>query len=388
MSVLDQKKEFILLWRTQKFSVVELSKMFDISRTTAYKFINRYKRNGEVGLEELSRAPRKVANKTPSRIESEIIKLRGKHQRWGAEKLLVLLEDRLPGQQLPKVSTVNLILRRNGLIKERRRRKKVEPQKPIFDPQVPNEVWSADFKGKFRMGNGQYCYPLTIADSCTRYVFAAKGLHAANTKSSKPVFVDVFRRYGLPEQLHTDNGAPFASIQALGRLSKLGVWLMDLGIKPVYSDPAHPEQNGRHERMHRELKGEATRPPGYSLRAQQRKLNAFVKEYNEVRPHSALDLRTPVSVHERSVREYPEKISDWDYPPEYKIRYVCKNGSLRIGRSNWLFVSTALQGKNVGLEEIGNGIHRLYYRQFLLGYLDENQMKVHDITAYQKQLRV
>jgi len=385
---MDQKTEFILLWKSNKYTIAELGRMFEISRTTAYKFINRYCRVGLDGLKELSRSPRRVANKTPDRIESEIVKLRGRHPRWGGEKLLVLLEDRFPGDQLPKLSTVNLILKRNGLVKERKRHRKVEPQQPIFDPQAPNEVWSADFKGKFRMGDRQYCYPLTIADSYSRFVFAAKGLSAANTVQSKPVFVDVFRRYGLPEQLHTDNGAPFASINALGRLSRLGVWLMDLGISPVYSDPAHPEQNGRHERMHRELKGEATRPPGFSLRAQQRKLNTFVREYNEVRPHAALGLRTPASVHVRSEREYPERIDEWDYPAEYKVRYVCKNGAIRISRSNWLFVTTALRGKNIGLEEMGNGIHRLYYRQFFLGYLDEKELKVHDITSYQKQLRV
>ncbi len=306
MSVMEQKEEFILLFKSGKYTVSTLAQMFEISRPTAYKYIHRYQDFGVPGLLELGRAPHRVPNKTPDRIEQEIIRLRTRHPRWGAPKLRVLLEDRFPGIALPGVSTISAILKRNGMVAERKRRKRVEPRCPIFDPLVPNEVWSADFKGKFRMGNKIYCYPLTIADSCSRYVFAAKGMHAATTKNTKSVFIDVFRKYGVPLQIHTDNGAPFAHMNALGRLSKLATWFMELGIKPVYSDPSHPEQNGRHERMHRELKAEATKPPGYSLQPQQCKLNRFVKEYNELRPHAALDMRTPTSVHQRSDRPYPE----------------------------------------------------------------------------------
>lgn len=215
-----------------------------------------------------------------------------------------------------------------------------------------------------------------MADSYSRYVFAAKGLYRTNEASSKPVFIELFRRYGLPGQLHTDNGAPFASMNALGRLSRLSVWFMELGIEPVFSDPAHPEQNGRHERMHRELKGEATRPPGYSLQRQQTLLNEFVREYNEVRPHEALGMRTPAAVHVLSPREYPERIQEWNYPAGFVTRYVTKNGCFRAGSAKWIFVSTALMGKWVGLEDLGNEIYRLYYRSFFLGYLDLANRKV------------
>lgn len=388
MTVMEEKKEFILHWQSGNYSITELAEMFEISRPTAYKYIERFEKYGMTGLLEMSRAPINIHNKTPDRIESEIIKLRKKHPRWGAPKLAVLLEDKYPGVELPKVSTISLILKRNGLVKERKRRKKIEPKKPIFDPLLPNEVWSADFKGKFRMGNKIYCNPLTIADSCSRYLFAAKGLHKADTKSSKPVFIDVFRRYGLPEQMHTDNGAPFAHMRALGRLSKLSGWFMELGIKPVFSDPAHPEQNGRHERMHRELKGEATRPPGYSLQPQQTKLNAFVKEYNELRPHEALGMRTPASVHKRSEREYPEKIEEWFYPKEYDVKYITHNGAIRIERNNWLFITTALAGKNIGFEEMGNGLYRVFFREFLLGYADMRNRKMHDIMTYEDESKV
>jgi len=387
-SVMDEKNEFILLWKTGKFTVTSLAILFGISRTTAYKYINRYLEIGQPGLEEQPRRPHNIPRKTPDHIEDAIIKLRGKHPRWGAPKLLVLLEADYPNTDLPRPSTINQILRRNGLFPERRQRRKVEPQKPIFDPKAPNEVWSADFKGKFRMGNKEYCHPLTVADSYSRYVFTAKGLLSPNMKNTKPVFINIFRRYGLPQQLHTDNGAPFGNIHSLGRLTKLGVWLMELGIQPVFSDPAHPEQNGRHERMHRELKAEATKPPGVNLQTQQRKLNSFVREYNELRPHEALDMRTPAAVHVKSEREYNARIPEWYYPNEYKVRYICRNGSIRIGKANWLFVTTALIEKNIGLEEMGNGIYRIYFRQFFLGYLDEKNMKVYDIMDYNYSLHV
>lgn len=388
MSQMDQKKEFIILSKTGKFTIVELCEMIGISRTTAYKYLDRYARQGYKGLEELSRTPHHRPNRTSKEVVDAIIELRKKHPRWGAGVLKNIIDKRGNLPKLPSTVTVNKILKENDLIKERKRRRKVEPQKPIFDPASPNEVWSADYKGKFRMKNGEYCYPLTIADSYSRYIFAAKGLLAANTKSTKPVFKKVFRKYGLPEQLHTDNGAPFGSIHALGRLTTFSVWLLDLGIKPVYSDPGHPEQNGRHERMHRELKGEATRPPGKNLQAQQRKLNKFIYEYNEVRPYQILGMRTAASVHERSVRKYPEKFTDWDYPKEYRVRYVCRNGAIRIGKANWIFVSTALKGKNIGLEELGEGIFRMYYRQFFIGYLNEKELHVYDILDYNYELRV
>lgn len=388
MSIMEQKEEFIILWKTGRYTVTDLAEMFFISRPTAYKYIERYKSYGLPGLLELSRAPRSVPNKTPDHIEQAIGELREQFPRWGAAKLLVLLEARYPYFTLPKESTVNLILKRNGYIKDRKKRRKIEPQHPIFDPVQPNEIWSADFKGKFRLGNKVYCYPLTIADSYSRYVFAAKGLYSANTKNSIQVFIDVFRNYGLPEQIHTDNGAPFAHPNSIGRLSKLAVWFMDLGIKTVHSDPAHPEQNGRHERMHRELKAEATRPPGYSLQRQQTLLNKFVKEYNTIRPHEALGMRTPAAVHVYSTKEYPETISEWEYPKEFLVRYITRNGAIRVSSNNWLFVSTALMGKHVGLEELGNRIYRLFYRQFFLGYLDAQELKVHDIMTYRNEIKV
>jgi transposase InsO family protein len=387
-SAMDQKKEFIILSKTKEFTIRELCLMFGISRTTAYKYLDRYARQGYKGLEEQSKRPKNHPNRTGKEIEEGIIALREEHPRWGAGVLLEILKRTGKFKNLPSAVTVNKILKENGLIKERRKRKRVEPQKPIFDPQSPNEVWSADFKGKFRLKNGEYCYPLTIADSYSRYIFTAKGLRAANGKYAKPVFIKVFRKYGLPQQLHTDNGAPFGSMKALGRLTRFSVWLLDIGVQPVFSDPGHPEQNGRHERMHRELKGEATRPPGKNLQGQQIKLNKFVREYNEVRPYQVLGMRTAAKVHEQSERRYPEKVEEWNYPKEYKTRYVCRNGNIRVGNAKWIFVSMALRGKNVGLEEFGEGIYRLYYRHYFLGYLSEKDLRVYDNLEYTYKLHV
>jgi transposase InsO family protein len=264
----------------------------------------------------------------------------------------------------------------------------VEPVKPIFDPKAPNEVWSADFKGKFKLGNGEYCHALTIADSYSRFLFKAKGLYDPTLKNCLAGFEEAFREFGLPQQIHTDNGPPFGSVASLCRLTRLAVWFIELGIEPVYSDPGHPEQNGRHERMHRDLKGESTRPPGYNLQGQQRKLNSFVHFYNEIRPHAALGKKTPAKVHQNSPRSFPEKIREWEYPKEMKAHYVCKNGALRWKSYHWVGVSTALNEKRVGLEEVGDGIWRVYFRQKLLGYLDEKVLRIQDDQGRFKRNKV
>ena len=228
------------------------------------------------------------------------------------------------------------------------------------------------------MGNRVYCHPLTIADSYSRYVFAAKGMYQPTYLETKKVYETVFREYGLPRQIHTDNGPPFGSVQSLHRLTRLSVWLIELGVDPVYSDPGHPEQNGRHERMHQELKAESTRPPGYDLNAQQRKLNAFVREYNEDRYHQALGMETPASVHKVSERGYPERVNRWEYGKEFKERYVCRNGAIRWGHSDWVGVSTALAEKTIGILELGEGIWEVYFRNKRLGYFDEKKLRIQD----------
>ena len=385
---MEEKQEFILHWKSGKYNISHLAEMFGISRPTAYKYIEKYQQYGEVGLLDDSRGPRFPHNKTPDHLEKKLIAMKKKYPRWGTKKLIELVADDYPDDPYLKLSTANLILKRNGLVKPRKRRFKVEPKYPIFDPSEPNLVWSADFKGQFKLGNKKYCYPLTIADSYSRYIFSAKGMYNANSANSKTEFRRIFRIYGLPKQIHTDNGQPFASFKALGRISKLSAWFMELGIQPVFSDPGKPPQNGRHERMHQDLKAAVTNPASCSLQPQQRRLNAYIKEYNEIRPHEALDMKTPSAVHVYSEKEFPEKIEDWYYPSSYKIRRVTNNGAVRIGRTNWLFISTAFSGKEIGFEDISNRVYRMYFRQFFLGYVDMKELKKYDIMTYQNELKL
>ncbi len=375
---MEQKIEFINEWRSGRFTITELCRHFNISRPTAYKWIARFQEKDLGGLEELPRRHISHPMKIPWEIEEKIIAYRKKHPRWGGEKLWKLLHQDFKSESIPSITTVNRVLKRNGLIIPRKVRRRIKPSFPIFDPQSCNEVWSADFKGKFKLGNKRYCYPLTIADSFSRYVFAAKGLYGEKLKPTMTEFKRVFREYGMPLQIHTDNGKPFGAVQAVKRLTRLAVWFIELGIEPVYSDPASPQQNGRHERMHKDLKGEATRPPGYNLRTQQRKLNTFIHDYNFIRPHKALNLETPGSVHEYSPRQFKKNIEEWVYPSYCEVRRVTKNGALRWRSTKWVMVSTSLVDKFVGLEELGDGIWRIYFRQKMLGYFDENKLRIMD----------
>jgi transposase InsO family protein len=379
----DQKRQFVLLWKTNKFTLSALCRDFGISRPTGYKILQRFEEEGWDALVEQSRRHNSHPNTTPQEMVEAILEIRNKYPRWGARKVVAILEREWESESIPCPSTVNAIMRRHGMTIPRRRSiKKITNQFPVFDPVNPNEIWSADFKGKFRMGNKVYCHPLTIADSKSRYLFAIKGMENPTTEGAKPVFERVFREHGLPLYLHTDNGAPFGSALSLRRMTRLSVWIIEIGITPVYSDPGHPEQNGRHERMHRDLKAAATRPPAGCLVSQQKVFEKFIKEYNNERPHEALNMKTPSDVHIRSTREYPRIIRDWDYPKEITPRYVSGNGAIRWGADGWIMITTALAGKYVGMEEVGTGLWKLYYRHVELGYYEERSNTVYEIEDF------
>jgi transposase InsO family protein len=261
------------------------------------------------------------------------------------------------------------------LVCPQKRIRRVKPVYPIFDPQECNEVWSADYKGKFKMRNMKYCHPLTIADSRSRFLFTAKAHLHEDLKSVKKEFTRVFRKYGMPRQIHTDNGTPFGSVSSIQRYTRLSYWFIELGILPVFSDPAHPEQNGRHERMHRDLKAACALPASFDLRSQQIKLSAFVKEYNYVRPHEALAMETPAKAHKWSERAFPEYIKEWSYAPHMKVMNVTQNGSIRWKSYYWVYLTRGLIGKRVAAEEIGNGIWKVFYRDVFLGYFNEKNIR-------------
>ena len=375
-TTMDQKIEFICEWRTSKYTISELCKSFGISRPTGYRLIDQFEKYGYEGLRVQSRAPRKHPNATKDSTVKAILELKGKYPRWGAKKIKKLLFNDYPEENIPSVITIHNILKKNGLVCPQKKMRRVKPSFPIFDPKVCNEVWSADYKGKFLMGNKKYCHPLTIADSKSRFLFSAKAHYREDFKSVKAEFTNVFRKYGLPEQIHTDNGSPFGSVQAIQRFTRLSYWFIEQGILPVFSDPAHPEQNGRHERMHRDLKAACAQPSSFDLRSQQRKLNSFVKEYNTIRPHEALNMETPLNQHNFSTRPFSEKIKTYDYPPNMKVMKVTQNGSIRWKSYFWVYMTQSLTSKYIGAEHIGNEIWKVYYRDVFLGYFNEKEFRI------------
>jgi len=381
-SIMEERISFIYEYLSGAWVFSELCDEYDISRPTGYKFVERYEQGGIQALANSSTTPHSSPNRTPDCVEQKILKLRSKHPRYGPKKLRVMLSERYPDTTWPALSTFASILKKNDCIPHRRQIRRIKPVDPVFDPTACNMIWSGDFKGKSRLSNNQYVYPLTIADSYSRYLFAVKGMLHPTFEATKSVLIRVFRRWGIPDQFHTDNGSPFAGATSLARLSSLAVWLLEHDIMPVYSDPGCPSQNGRHERMHRELKAEAVRPSTYTLKVQQNKFDAFVKEYNTVRPHEPLGNKTPASVHVHSAKEYNPTVSHWEYPKEVHVRRVYKNGCIRWGPDNWVMVATLLIDKEIGLFELGNGIWRVFFRNKFLGYLNEKTLHIQEVIGH------
>jgi len=376
-SPMDQRTQFIADFLREVLSVTELCDLYGISRKTAYKWIERYLRQGPAGLEERSRRPRLSPNRTPDEVTQALLEARRRHPSWGGKKLLTLVHKRHSSWDLPHRSTVCDILSRHGMVPKKRARRRIgHPGKPTSLILAPNDLWSADFKGQFKTGNGRYCYPLTVTDSYSRYLLGCQGLNSTAVEEAKPVFTRLFREYGLPQRIRTDNGVPFAT-STLARLSRLSAWWVRLGILPEFIEPGKPQQNGRHERMHRTLKAETTRPAAGSLPAQQRKFNVFIDEFNNERPHEALDQQTPAACYRPSTREMPERIPPFVYPDRFEVRYVSGNGGIRWNR-DWVNVSTVCIGEYVGLEEIDNGLWNVYFGPLKLGRLNERHMRIED----------
>jgi putative transposase len=376
-SPMDQRTQFIADHLREVLSITELCDLYGVSRKTAYKWIDRYLRQGPAGLEERTRRPHSSPNRTPDEITHALLEARRRHPCWGGKKLLTIVHKRHPHWDLPHRSTVCDILSRHGMVPKKRKRRRIgHPGKPTSSILAPNDLWSADFKGQFKTGDGRYCYPLTVTDSFSRYLLGCQGLHSTSVDEAKPVFMRLFKEYGLPKRIRTDNGVPFATT-TLARLSRLSAWWVRLGVMPEFIEPGKPQQNGRHERMHLTLKDETTRPPARSLTAQQRKFNRFLDEFNNERPHEALDQQTPASCYERSSREMPTKIKPFVYPDRFEVRYVSGNGGIRWNR-DWVNVSTVCIGEYVGLEEIDNAIWNVYFGPLKLGRLNERHMRIED----------
>lgn len=376
-SPMDLKTQFVADYLRHMLSISELSRQYNISRKTAYKWIDRYLEEGSSGLVDRSRRPRVCPHQTPTKLVEAILAARGHHPTWGAKKLLKILSDRQPNSPWPSRTTVCDLLTRHGLSKKRRRRRLIgHPGKPTSIITTPNQIWSADFKGHFKTRDGHYCYPLTVADGFSRYLLGCQALLTTSCADAKPVFRRLFQEFGLPQRIRTDNGVPFATV-SLARLSTLSAWFIRLGILPELIQPGKPQQNGRHERMHRTLKAEATRPPAANCRTQQRTFNRFRQEFNHERPHEALALETPATLYQSSPRPFPAKLPTLEYPTHFETRYVSHNGGIRWNCA-WVNVSITCAGEYVGLEEIDNGIWNVYFGPLKLGRLSEEHMRIED----------
>ena len=376
-SPMDQRTQFIADHLRETQTITELCDRYGVSRKTGYKWIARYLRLGPAGLEEHSRRPHRAPNQTADEIVAAILEARQRHPGWGGKKLRALLQRRHPRWTLPGRSTVCDILRRHGLVPTRRQRRRLgHPGKPTTIMGAPNAVWCADYKGQFKTGDGRYCYPLTVTDGFSRFLLGCQGLGSTAGAEAQPVFTRLFKEYGLPLRIRTDNGVPFATT-TLARLSKLSAWWVRLGILPECIEPGRPDQNGRHERMHRTLKAATTRPAAGSLGAQQRRFNAFREEFNHVRPHEALEQQTPAACYYPSPRPMPDRLPPLEYPDRFEVRYVSANGGIRWNH-RWVNVSTVCVGEYVGLEEIDDGIWNVYFGPLRLGRLLERHMRIED----------
>lgn len=360
----------------------ELCDHYGVSRESGYKWARRYREEGEAGLEERSRRPLHCPHQTPAHVEALILGLQASCS-WGSRKLLSKLRDQLPPSEVPARSTVFDVLKRHGLVKPRRRRQKwAHPGAVPLRTDAPNQVWSIDFKGHFRMRNGIYCYPLTVMDHFSRYLLGCKALLSTKAISAKAALQRIFQRYGLPDAIRSDNGTPFASTGFHG-LCAMNAWWMKLGIVHQRITPASPQENGVHERMHRTLKADTTRPPGSSCAGQQHKFDRFQHLYNQDRPHEALDDRTPASVWTPSLRPYPSYIAPPEYPGHFEIRRVSNKGTFRI-HSGQHFLSHALSNEYIGLEEVDDGLWNIAFYNTLLGRIDQRSGLLTGATSRRK----
>ena len=350
---------------------------FGISRKTGYKIYDRYKDCGIGAFSDRSRRPHRQANRLPAPIEATIVRLKREYPGWGAPKIREKLRPQCPAVLLPAISTVHAVLDRQGLVKRRRRRRPAATGTALSRPTDPNALWCTDYKGEFMLGNRRYCYPLTITDFASRYLLTCEALSTTQEKFAFTVFERTFKEFGLPRVMRTDNGVPFASPHALYGLSRLSVWWLRLGIQIERIKPGHPEQNGRHERMHLTLKKEATKPAAVNVLQQQARFDAFVERYNQERPHQALDMKVPADVYARSPRVY-RGLEDLTYPFHDQTITVTHCGRICF-KGRKVNLSHVFAGQNVGITQVGERIWLVTFMHYDLGYFDDETCRLEPI---------
>ena len=374
--VVDERLRFVArLLDGEKMAT--LCAEFQISRKTGYKIYDRYKEYGVHGLTDRSRRPYRHANQLPLVLETQIVRLKKDYPDWGAPKIREKLRGRCGPLRCPAISTVHAVLDRHGLVQRRGRRRRRATGTTLSTARTPNALWCADYKGEFRLGNRQYCYPLTITDFASRYLLACEALSTTQEAYAFAVFERAFKDFGLPQAIRTDNGVPFASAHALYGLSKLSVWWLRLGLAIERIKPGHPEQNGRHERMHLTLKQQATKPAAANLLQQQGRFDAFVRQYNEERPHQALAMRVPAEVYTPSPRAY-RGLGELDYPLHDWAATVTTCGRICF-RGRKVNLSQVFAGQQVGVRQVSERVWLVTFMHYDLGYFDDETCRLEPI---------
>jgi transposase InsO family protein len=372
---MEQRFKFIETYLEGTSTFSQLCHRFGISRRIGYKWVKRFVEEGRLGLADRSRAPHHTPHALCESQRKLILGIKCDHMDWGPNKIVIWLNQTYPDVVWPVTSTVGELLKQYDLVKKRRKRQRIEPYtQPFGECGAPNDSWSIDYKGQFKTQDGHLCYPLTLSDNFSRYLLACDGYERISGERVKEVMEAVFKEYGLPKVIRSDNGTPFAS-KGLGALTYLSVWWMKLGIVHERIRPGHPEENGRHERMHRTLKERTIRPAKATMLEQRVAFKAFIQEYNEERPHEGLNNQRPGWVHRVSERVYPGYLSEAEYEKDYETRRVRENGTMKW-KGKEVYVTDALKGEEIGLLEKGDGEWEVYYYKKKLGVFKEEGMKI------------
>jgi putative transposase len=367
---MEERVRFVMAIKEKSQSFSRICEQFGVSRRVGYKWWHRYEEGGFDGLKELSRRPKKSPGQVTEVWKQRVVELRLKH-RWGPKKLHTRLKVLHPKEAIPSASTMERMVKKEGLVFTRKRQKKwprIGSSFKLVD--VPNAVWAVDFKGWFITGDGKRCEALTISDLYSRYVLYCQSVESTRHEIVEKVFRNVFRRYGLPQRIRSDNGVPFGSRGVAG-LSKLSLWWLTIGIEPELIEPGHPEQNGIHERMHRNLKADTAMPPAPTLKAQNQRFEEWRRCYNEERPHEALGQKTPLSCFQLSPRVYQDLRVPFAYPSDYKLRTVHTRGDIKLNARTH-FIGMAFYKYTLGLKEIQKGLYEVNFHHKLLGTLNND----------------
>jgi putative transposase len=374
---MDERVKFVARYLNGE-TMSELCREFGIARKTGYKIVERYQESGVMGLTDRSRRPVRYGNQLPMQVEKALLQIKADKPHWGAPKIRERFIRKYPDIKPPAKSTIHALLDRQGLVTPRGRRRYRAQGTALSEGKSPNDLWCADFKGEFQLGNGRYCYPLTITDYSSRYIIACEGLESTKEPTAFPVFEQAFKEFGIPSAIRTDNGAPFASPNSLFGLSRLSVWWLRLGISIERIRPGNPQQNGRHERMHLTLKKETAKPAQLNFLQQQVRFDEFVEEFNSERPHEALQMKYPGEIYKKSPRIY-SGLPPVEYPMHDRVILITACGRICIKKLK-INLSQVFAGQAVGIKEVNDKIWLVTFMDYDLGYFDEDSKRFEPIS--------